>query len=146
FPDVTLAPLSRSGIGVFVEGWYAALTRMGHMDPEWNKERAEELRYVAAGALYDLAQNPMLLTVMAVVHTHRTVLPRERARLYGDCVDLLLWNWQRNKQIGPGQWELGILDELNTREERVMNALCEVAYHAHRAHREIAPQGEGATQ
>jgi formylglycine-generating enzyme required for sulfatase activity len=85
----------------------------------------------AALHLSDLAQNPMLLTVMAVVHTYKGTLPRERARLYNDCVELMLWNWQRHKQSGSGSWELGILHELNTREERLVNGLCEVAFQVH---------------
>jgi len=133
FPDVTLSPLSRSGIQVFIEGWYSSLMRLGFKDPRWNRAKADELRKAATTFLFDLAQNPMLLTVMAVVHTYRGTLPRERARLYSDCVDLLLWDWQRSKLVGPGLWLPGILEQLNTREERVMNALCAVAFKAHQA-------------
>jgi formylglycine-generating enzyme required for sulfatase activity len=131
FPDVTLARLSKEAITAFIDRWYGTLAQMGYMDSDWNKSRAEELRGAALN-LIDLASNPMLLTVMAVVHTYRGELPREQARLYNDCVTLLLWTWQRKKQIGPGQWEGGILDELKTREERLVNGLCEVAYNAHR--------------
>ncbi len=132
FPDVSLAPLSKGGIQVFIEGWYSSLTRLGYMDARWNRAKADELRKAATSYLYDLGQNPMLLTVMAVVHTYKGTLPRERARLYSDCVDLLLWDWQRSKLVG-GLWQPGILEQLETREERVMNALCDVAFRAHRA-------------
>src|SRR5574341_622665 len=132
FPDVTIGPLSPASIEVFISSWYAALARLGFKDQDWNRARTEELRQ-AASDLTDLARNPLLLTVMAVVHTYKGHLPRERARLYDDCVNLLLWNWQRSKQIDGGRWEQGILDELETREERLMSGLCEVAYHAHRA-------------
>ncbi len=132
FLPVTLAPLSRASIHCFIDGWYAALARQQVMSGQRAAIKAAELRSAAAH-LHDLAQNPMLLTVMAVVHTYKGTLPRERARLYNDCVELLLWNWQRHKQVGPETWELGILHELETREERLVNGLCEVAFYAHQA-------------
>jgi formylglycine-generating enzyme required for sulfatase activity len=132
FPDVTLAPLCRSSIDAFISGWYASLDVLNFMEPRWNKARADELRHAVSGLL-DLAQNPMLLTVMAVVHTYKGTLPHERSVLYSSCVDLLLWNWQRAKEVSPGQWEPGLMDELSTRKERVINGLCDVAFQAHKS-------------
>ncbi|MBN1430397.1 MAG: SUMF1/EgtB/PvdO family nonheme iron enzyme [Anaerolineae bacterium] len=132
FPDVTLAPLCRSSIDAFISSWYASLDVLSYMEPGWSKAKADELRHAMSGLL-DLAQNPMLLTVMAVVHTYKGTLPHERAVLYSNCVDLLLWNWQRAKEIGPGQWEPGLMEELSTRKERVMNGLCDVAFQAHKS-------------
>ncbi len=132
FPAVVLAPLSVNSINTFVDRWYSELVRLGAIDPQTALMRAAELRNAAAN-LVDLAHNPMLLTVMAVVHTYLGTLPRERARLYNDCVELLLWHWQRQKRIGPNYWQQGILDELETREERLVNGLCEVAFNAHRS-------------
>ncbi len=130
FPAVTLAPLSQQSIDTFVEHWYNNLARLGYLSERLAKVKAEELRN-ATRHLHDLAQNPMLLTVMALVHTYKGTLPRERARLYDDCVKLLLWEWQRTKRLATGGWEPGILDQLQTREERLVNGLCEVAFHAH---------------
>lgn len=132
FLEVTLAPLSQQSIEAFIAKWYDALARLEQISPRAARSRAEELRN-AARHLSDLAQNPMLLTVMAVVHTFKGTLPRERARLYEDCVNLMLWEWQQAKRTADGGWELGILDELGTREERLMTGLCEVAFHAHRS-------------
>lgn len=129
FPDVTLAPLSAAGIRVFIDAWYDTLARLAYTDRENAARKAAQLRRAAA-RLSDLAQNPMLLTVMAVVHTYLGTLPRERAKLYNDCVQLLLWNWQRHKHSN-GEWQQGILHELETREERLINGLCAVAYQAH---------------
>ena len=52
-----------------------------------------------AGRGYEpLAQNPMLLTIMALVQTYHGTLPDERARLYQACVETLLLRWQRHKE------------------------------------------------
>jgi len=131
FPAVTLAPLSEAAISTFIENWYSTLAQLGRVEPEVAPVKAEELR-TAVTDLIDLAQNPMLLTVMAVVHTYLGALPRERARLYNECVNLLLWDWQRAKQTGTGDWQLGITEDLDVRTERLINGLCEVAFEAHR--------------
>ena len=50
--------------------------------------------------LWRLAPNPLLLTVMALVHTHKGRLPDARALLYEDTVDILLWRWEQIKAGG----------------------------------------------
>lgn len=137
FPAVTLAPLNQRAINTFIDHWYDTLAQLECLDKARAEVKASEL-HNATLRLGSLAQNPMLLTVMALVHTYKGTLPRERARLYNDCVNLLLWNWQRAKLAGAGLWKTGILDELDTREERLINGLCEVAYHAHRAQGEYS--------
>ena len=57
--------------------------------------------------LLPLAQNPLLLTLMATLHTNRGRLPDDRADLYNESVDLLLLRW--NRQIGADK---ALLDEL----------------------------------
>jgi formylglycine-generating enzyme required for sulfatase activity len=131
FHEVTLAPLSRQSIDAFIESWYATLARLEQLSPRLAKTRADGLRR-AARQLFDLAQNPMMLTVMAVVHTYKGTLPTERARLYDDCINLMLWDWERAKRTAAGDYEKGILDILDTREERLVSGLYEVAFHAHR--------------
>ncbi|MBN1121762.1 MAG: SUMF1/EgtB/PvdO family nonheme iron enzyme [Anaerolineae bacterium] len=130
FQVVMLAPLSERSRHLFIDRWYNTLGRLGYIDREGVFVRAAELKD-AAKNLGDLAQNPMLLTVMSVVHTYKGTLPKERARLYNDCIQLLLWDWQRTKETAPGEWVKGIVEELETREERLINGLCEVAFRAH---------------
>ncbi len=130
FQVVMLASLSEKNRHLFIDRWYNTLGRLGYIDREGVFTRAAELKD-AAKNLGDLAQNPMLLTVMSVVHTYKGTLPKERARLYNDCIQLLLWDWQRTKETAPGEWVKGIVDELETREERLINGLCEVAFRAH---------------
>jgi formylglycine-generating enzyme required for sulfatase activity len=130
FPSVTLDSLSQSSIDLFISRWYNALVRLGSISQDTANQRAKRLRDATAN-LRDLAGNPMLLTVMCVIHTYsKGTLPRERAHLYDECIKLLLWDWQRAKEAGLGDWQPGIVDVLETREERLINALCEVAFRA----------------
>lgn len=64
-------------------------------------EQAERLQEaVRRSDLWRLAPNPLLLTVMALVHTHKGRLPDARALLYEDTVDILLWRWEQIKTGG----------------------------------------------
>jgi formylglycine-generating enzyme required for sulfatase activity len=130
FPSVTLAPLSETSIKLFISKWYNASERRMYIPAEVAKAKAQQLSE-AAENLRDLAKNPMLLTVMCVIHTYRGMLPRERARLYEDCVQLLLLEWEQARQVGMGGWQQGIVEELGTRKERLMSGLCEVAFKVH---------------
>jgi formylglycine-generating enzyme required for sulfatase activity len=132
FPTARLAPLDDDQVASFIGAWYATLAHQKRLPREAANAKAAELRE-AATHLRDLAQNPMLLTVMAIIHTFEGTLPRKRARLYDYAVELLMWRWQRTKFVPGSGWEPGIEDQLGIRAERLYNALCEVAWKAHAA-------------
>ncbi len=48
----------------------------------------------------DLAINPLLLTVIALVHRDRVKLPDRRAELYAEAVDVLLGKWDEARGVG----------------------------------------------
>lgn len=47
----------------------------------------------------DLAINPLLLTVIAMVHRDRVKLPDRRAELYAEAIDVLLGKWEEAKGV-----------------------------------------------
>lgn len=49
--------------------------------------------------LRELAVNPLLLTIIAIVHRTRAILPKERHKLYEECVKVMieLWNVANKK-------------------------------------------------
>ena len=86
-----------------MDAWYAGLARMGEMTQAESTAMAGRLREaVHRPDLWRLAPNPLLLTVMALVHTHKGRLPDTRALLYEETVDILLWRWEQKKS-GPGR-------------------------------------------
>ena len=46
-----------------------------------------------------LARNPLLLTIIALIHRYQAVLPKERFRLYDKAVETLLTSWDANKEL-----------------------------------------------
>ena len=79
-------------------------------------ERAERLieKIENAPRLNQLATNPMLLSLIVLVHSVKVELPEERLLLYRDCVEILAESWQQFKRE-----ELGIQRE--QREELTFN-------------------------
>jgi predicted NACHT family NTPase len=111
YPDFqvyTLAPFNKGKIFAFAGAWYSAQRALGKYDKYDKEEAAEKIQDLVFTAVtpefYGMAQNPMLLTTMALLHQHGSGLPKERVRLYSKAVDVLLHRWQASKvgDIGLG--------------------------------------------
>ncbi len=65
-------------------------------------EQAEKLIHAIESSprVAELAINPLLLTVIALVHRYRAELPERRSELYEEAVEVLLWHWDRAKGLG----------------------------------------------
>jgi formylglycine-generating enzyme required for sulfatase activity len=101
FPAAELASFDQDKMDRFVELWYNEQHRLGLISLEDAARMAQRLREsVRVPDLGRLATNPLLLTVMALVHTHKGCLPDARAMLYEDTVDILLWRWEQIKAGG----------------------------------------------
>ena len=63
-------------------------------------ERGEQLieKIENTPRLNQLATNPMLLSLIVLVHSLKVELPEERLLLYRDCVEILAERWQQFKQ------------------------------------------------
>jgi predicted NACHT family NTPase len=100
-PAFELAPFDEEKIDHFIGAWYQELARLGVVKTEEATRLAGRLQEaVRRPDLWRMAPNPLLLTVMALVHTHRGRLPDARALLYEDTVDILLWRWEQIKAGG----------------------------------------------
>jgi Sulfatase-modifying factor enzyme 1/NACHT domain len=129
-----LMPFDESQIGRFIDAWYAELRRMGIVRPDEASPLALTLREaVRRKDLWRLAPNPLLLTVMALIHTYKGRLPDARSRLYEDTVDLLLWRWDELRTSGAGE-ERGLrklLRDANCQDVDLHRTLWQLAYEAH---------------
>ncbi|MGZ8219952.1 NACHT domain-containing protein [Methylomagnum sp.] len=95
----SLADFDDGQIERFITGWYDAVVRRGWLDEyKAAPKRADLLSARHRPDLLGLAGNPLLLTLMATLHTNRGRLPDDRADLYNNSVDLLILHW--NKQSG----------------------------------------------
>lgn len=90
----------------FIQGWYLAAERHGTgTDDEDVAQRARSAaddllkRLDGTPALYDLAANPLLLTMIANVHRYRGALPGSRVERYDEICQVMLWRRQVSKKL-----------------------------------------------
>ncbi|MFB4312491.1 NACHT domain-containing protein [Actinomadura sp. 21ATH] len=93
-------------ISLFLHHWYYAVEcraqdRTGGQVREAADGKAGDLvrRLREKPALYELAANPLLLTMIANVHRYRGALPGSRADLYGEMCDALLHRRQEDRNL-----------------------------------------------
>ncbi len=134
FSELRLAPLNEEAIEYFINNWYAAISN--EKKSITNSEafaRVRSLKRSCTRDLFDIARNPMLLTVMAIIHTYSRALPNHKVQLYKECIDLLLFQWNQSKIADSAEGELRICDVLDVPYNQLMSGLCKVAYYVQSA-------------
>jgi len=112
-------------IRTFLYRWNEAIQRraeQGSLSARGRREAHEKVesmmaRLRAAPNVRELANNPLLLTVMAIVHYNVGTLPERRADLYDAATELLLgWDKKMGRtQVAPPPW----LDALSAAQRRL---------------------------
>ena len=112
FLEMHVRPLTSDQVEGFVHNWYRIVETGLAKDPEQAEGIAEEKadhlvrRFqepdFRARRVFELTRNPLLLTNICLVHRHRGDLPRKRARLYEECIDVLLEHWHAAKGLKVG--------------------------------------------
>lgn len=100
FSHYSLAPLQLSEIECFVRDWY----RVRIENPTSREANICDLIRILQDpeqtAILTLAENPLLLTIVTLVHRIDAVLPDERVVLYQKCTETLLNTWYTWKYKG----------------------------------------------
>ncbi|MDJ0556732.1 MAG: HEAT repeat domain-containing protein [Microcoleaceae cyanobacterium MO_207.B10] len=111
FPHYQMQPFDDEKISTFINNWYDSRFK--------DKVEAERRKESLQKALDDndriklLARNPLLLTIIALIHRYQAVLPKERHRLYNKAVETLLISWDANKELSSdGRLKYLGLDDL----------------------------------
>jgi hypothetical protein len=113
FGHYRLRPLQLPEMERFVDDWY----RVRIENPKERKENADDLIRILRDethiAIRELAQNPLLLTIIALVHRIDAVLPDERVVLYQKCTETLLNTWHTWKFRGGEVQKKGKVERRN---------------------------------
>ena len=112
FLEMHVRPLTGDQVERFVHNWYRVVEKGLAKDPELAEgiaaEKADNLIKrlqepdFRTSRVFELTRNPLLLTNICLVHRHRGELPRKRARLYEECIDVLLEHWREAKGLKVG--------------------------------------------
>src|SRR5207302_3779471 len=91
-------PLREEDINTYIYKWYNS---RGKSQAEADN-RANELfgTIMKSERLRELASNPLLLAIIALVHRIEAELPHERVKLYDKCSEALLTTFEAVKRLG----------------------------------------------
>jgi HEAT repeat protein/energy-coupling factor transporter ATP-binding protein EcfA2 len=140
FVTFTLAPFDDDAIKQFARQWSRAFETIGFpsqttLPPDVEQRailRADNLVAAVTGhpGVWRLATNPLLLTLLALIHYQGTRLPHRRVDLYRLCVEALAetWNLARSLTGRPIDIRLG---ERRLDEAFVVRILSPIAYWMH---------------
>lgn len=97
FVHYTLQDLNREQVESFVTRWYELALADRPDDAE--RLRARILQsFDQSNSVRQLAGNPMLLTIMAIIGKHQE-LPRERWKLYDHAISVLIEHWEVKRHL-----------------------------------------------
>jgi len=96
FNHYYLAPVNLKQAKQFVEKWYEIQI---HQNNSFRTKRIKSLQmaFERDKAIGDLAQNPLILSIMVLLHQFEGAISDNRAVLYEKCIELLLKTWQDQK-------------------------------------------------
>ncbi len=97
FPHFQLQAFDDSKIEEFINRWYDSRI----LDKAEAQRRKDSLSKALSqhDRIKLLAQNPLLLTIIALIHRYQALLPKERYKLYDKAVETLITNWDKNKEL-----------------------------------------------
>ncbi|MGA7935895.1 MAG: NACHT domain-containing protein [Kovacikia sp.] len=137
FTDVGMADFGQAQIQQFINNWFysEADREAGTAQKCWNLLKKSENR-----AAKELAQSPLLLTLLCLVYHNSQNFPQNRSVLYRKALRVLLEEWAAEKRI----FQDGIYQGLSTELEEVL--LSEIAYKGFEANRLFFSQREVVDQ
>lgn len=140
--------LTDDQVDSFIDSWYSAVERnaiVGKLEDEGESERRTRERRAAQKAndlknalrentsIRLLATNPMLLSIIALVHRSLATLPKERSKLYAECAKILLEQWDISRGLH--------VDDTNLKLEQKEAIMRRIAFAFHTG--EIGESGGG---
>ncbi len=132
FPVAKLPLFKIEQIESFIETWYDLFSPQQDENQQGGKDLIRTIREWQH--LQNLAQYPLLLTLMALVHGRYKKLPEDRAHLYDLAVELLLEHWDNrtiDTEQGPVVERGGLVARLGFPTETLRAVLADVALAAH---------------
>ncbi len=137
FHRVDLLPLAHESIELFINLFSALMaTALNPISSQSPKQIAQALcsllKKTERKDLADLCQNPLLLTLTTALYCRfgEEKLPKDRAELYSQCLDILLLRWQE-KLSKTGEAKYNITEDLVISEANLHQALDHLGFLAH---------------
>ena len=114
FRHYTLQDLDADQVKAFVSQWYTLTLGNNPAEARARVDRIEQ-SFDASPSIRQLAGNPMLLTIMAIIGKHQE-LPRERWKLYDHATSVLVQHWDVGKHLADKKLGTDLMDEEDKKE------------------------------
>ncbi|NTU45841.1 MAG: SMEK domain-containing protein [Chlorobiaceae bacterium] len=99
FNHLQVIKFKEKQIKQFVNNWYLSISRYSSMDSEYALKQANDL-YTSIRenqSVLNMASNPLLITIIALIYYQGNTLPEKRASLYDIATSTFLENWVRQR-------------------------------------------------
>ncbi len=114
FAHYMLQDLNDEQIEDFLERWHGLTFAKGQQAERERKQGRLQKAIVESKAIRELAGNPLLLTMMAILNRNQE-LPRDRARLYEEASKVLLYQWDVDVKLHEQEdlkyWQIDVRDK-----------------------------------
>jgi len=121
FREFTITPMGNAQIQQFLERWCLAIEVAQRPEADASLHQRDAARE-SQGILHAIetkpgvkrfAANPLLLTILALIHRNGTQMPQRRVELYALATKTLIEDWQlgRNAPYGARQRQLILVEE-----------------------------------
>ncbi|NEP25621.1 MAG: tetratricopeptide repeat protein [Moorea sp. SIO3I6] len=132
FSHFTITEMEPEQVERFLDRWCLAVEKAQRPDASqhyWQQEadhQSGELKEAIAASegVKRMTGNPLLLTILALIHRNGSRLPNQRVKLYELAVQTLTEDWQLSKKL-PG------VETVVLKESQVMALLAPLAYWMH---------------
>ncbi|SEK76187.1 NACHT domain-containing protein [Maribacter orientalis] len=124
FNHLQVVEFKKEQIELFVNSWYLSIASNSDNDKEVAKRSAKELfkSIKKNDSVLKMASNPLLVTIIALIHHQGGALPEKRVSLYDIATSTFLENWVRQRET-----------ERNSSfdKETLISILAPISYHIH---------------
>ncbi|NER46896.1 MAG: tetratricopeptide repeat protein [Symploca sp. SIO1A3] len=132
FSEFTITDMAMEQVEQFLQRWCLAIEKAQKPEAEKEfqkraaEEEAQELLKAIQGneGVKRLTGNPLLLTILALIHRNGSRLPQRRVEVYALAVKTLIEDWQLHKKLPEAPQAL-------LKESEVMELLAPLAYWMH---------------
>jgi predicted NACHT family NTPase len=124
FNHLQVVEFKKEQIEQFVNSWYLSIASNSDKNKELAKRSAKELfkSIKKNDSVLKMASNPLLVTIIALIHHQGGPLPEKRVSLYDIATSTFLENWVRQRET-----------ERNSSfdKETLISILAPISYHIH---------------
>lgn len=124
FDHLQVVKFKKEQIKQFISSWYLSIASNSDKDIEKAKKNANELfRSIQKNdSVLKMASNPLLITIIALIHHQGGTLPEKRVSLYDIASSTFLENWVRQRDTHRNS---------SFDKEALISILAPIAYHIH---------------